>query len=1517
MVEQKKASIPPHTKGERGQSMVEYALILVLVVMAMAAAIAATGPAIGNVFSNTVCNLLDMENCTASRASLETQGAPVAFWQTVTAVAANPPQGRPFPTQQGALPTFTFTPGPSPTPSPVTPTRTPTLTPTKPPTATPTDRPFTVPHNDPIDEPVWWRTDGSVYLGSDDWYGEYFNTSGQCSSPNLSSLTPEREMWNQQIDPAFNGVVNFNWGSDGPIGGWLTNCFAVRYTRSIYVFGSTNASVIFTIDADDGKRLKIDGTTVINSWSSSGAQAYTANLTPGPHTLVVEYFENSGNARVSLDISTAKGNVLADVNKTAGQPANCPWTQITGTQPNTLAYAWKENTSAVSTGFPPNMHCNLELRGYLDLNGVVNPTMSFWDVWDFGSGAATTVTLQLAAYAPYNADLTGGPNWGAGTSYTLHTASKNYAWTRNELPIPASLGNQVTWRFVMDSGATSGIVRRWYLDDVQVISAPTPKTFGVCTISKYTCGSFWDLDTPSQKSDFVTSGRWDLTTNNGAANDTGYPSMSWDPSSQTSKSYDNFGSEQGTGTTLTSGDVRVHYVEFNGMINLQGMNADGSGGTPDWEGDTGYPILSFYSAYDLDRGETIEVEYTRDTDAPDGTPAVWTRVGINPIQSISTGGSRTSDAMTKVELQLKDVPNWNTSNFRLRFALLVSRSNSTAAGWYIDNIAIEREGLPHFAKYPFCDDAENGIGNWIMGGQWGIATTAGAEGTGRSFSDSPAAGANYVNGLATDMTMHDAIDLNNDTPENLTLYGGNISCETGLYSGAANHPILTFWWRRNLAANDNLYVRLSRRAHTTTVAPIYTTTKIDPTSIWRYIRDSNSGDQIAWEKAEIDLQGAIEQLTGLSWATLKSNTDKYDDDFYLTFELDATSNSAVSDGVYIDNIRIRDYTETSYKLWPQGRSVTAVTGAPAAGNGDGTRFFDNIDDNTTSEWYQRWTAGSTWTRFINDSHSGIYSLHDGPDTSNYVHDTYNVIELNRIIDLRGARTTDLPTLYFWDHYSVGASDIITVEVAAQDQTEMVAVPPTRNRIDYGYLYQWGSVDSYGSASSSWERVWYTDQNTTNNAWVREQIDLRDYADDPATTTVNEGKRLRVRFVLNAYNNSGVSKGWWFDDVEFAFRTTNVIPLPFSDNAQNLGNWIPEGSWGLAPDQFRGTGGGPAGLGTDQWDVFWFDCIGWTTNPNNPYQASYLNQTSCGTSQWNTFFNNVTRTVAGTNAWITSKPQLVAGTHYIKDFSDVINYDFGSADRPPGGLGNDTWFDNFGARFIRDITVSGGDFTFITGSDDGVRVRYDTIPATLPTTPYWNVINNWSYHGYTVDIANVTMAAGNYNLIVEYFEGGGGAAITLQVGTNRFSFSDSPKQGAGSSFPVINSIPNSDSSMLFNGVFNLDRPAGYTAAQWTPRLEYWNLWDLRSGTRAAVEVSVDGGFNWTQSNLNANCPAWQGNGPYCDPNKWGSWTNMNEWYSGFHDLTSYSNQRLGLRFRLSTSSSTYDGWWITDITVADP
>ncbi|MEP6986159.1 MAG: hypothetical protein ABI970_11210, partial [Chloroflexota bacterium] len=1040
---------------------------------------------------------------------------------TVTYVAANPPAARSFPTGPAPLPSTTPTNGPSPTPTPMTPTATFTSSPTEPPTPTPTDMGFNVPFVDRIDNPVWWRVDNSAYLGGADWKGDYF--------PNTALTAPadQKDLYNEQVDPASKFSMNFKWGITSPLDGWLTTGYSIRFTRPITVPGSSPMVLNFALDSSDGSRLLIDGSPAINYWSihdTGTPMTLTQTLSPGAHTLVVEYYNataNNADAGVSLTITTNKGNGLGtDTTNPPGSAVNCPWTQVNGSQPNTVSYAWKENLPTITNGFPQSMHCNLELRGYVDLTGVTNPTMSFWDIWDFGTTSDTSVKLQLAQYSPYIYThdpnpllpdiVSGGPNWGAVPAITLHTTGRNYAWTRNEFAIPAALQNkQVSWRFVMDSGSASSI-RRWYLDDILLDAAATPKTFGVCTISKYTCGNFWDLDSTNQKKDFQTTGRWDLTNKNAASNDSGGPSMSWDISTVGTAGTSGQYATSGSGLTAQAGDNRVHSIAFNGQVDLRSIAADGSGGTPDWEGDLGFPILSFNQAYGLAGGDTIEVEYTRDADTP-GTPANWVRVGTSPIQTVASAGATIKDTMKRYELQLKTIPNWNTQTFRLRFALIVN-NNKEDAGWYIDNITIEREGLMKFGDYPFCDDAEGTTDQWLTSGQWGIATTSGAFQTGNSFSDSPVG--QYINGQATSMAMRYPIDFNNDTPENATNWQGNHSCIDGSKTvGAAVRPILTFWQWRKLGSSKSFRIELFRSAHAAT-----STAAITPIAVWNYSYNGVNSNQVVWEREEVDMQAAIEKATGVSWATLTGNTDKYDDDFYVQFTFDALSGGSVSDGIYIDNIMMKDYSESSFKLWAPSKTFTAATGAPVGGKGDGTNWVDNID--APDDWYNRWTTGGTWTAVTWDAHSGITSMHDSDVSGKtYLHQSYNVLEMNKILDLRGAVNTDLPTMYFWNHYNINSGDSISVDIAVQDDTEYTAVPPTRSLMGYDYQYRWGSTTSYAGGTgvtswggaSSWQTVWTKGANSRNDAWNRVQVDLRNYV----------GKRIKVRFVLNALSNSAV------------------------------------------------------------------------------------------------------------------------------------------------------------------------------------------------------------------------------------------------------------------------------------------------------------------------------------------------------------------------------------------------------------
>lgn len=125
------------------------------------------------------------------------------------------------------------------------------------------------------------------------WTGEYFNNAGLSGAP-IFTLT--------ETSPSHD------WAAASPSPSIPADYFSVRWTSS----QTLNAgSYQITVRADDGIRVFVDGIAYIDQWIPSPGNTHTASLSlaQGQHTLVVEYFEATGNAFLQFTLSAIGGTV--------------------------------------------------------------------------------------------------------------------------------------------------------------------------------------------------------------------------------------------------------------------------------------------------------------------------------------------------------------------------------------------------------------------------------------------------------------------------------------------------------------------------------------------------------------------------------------------------------------------------------------------------------------------------------------------------------------------------------------------------------------------------------------------------------------------------------------------------------------------------------------------------------------------------------------------------------------------------------------------------------------------------------------------------------------------------------------------------------------------------------------------------------------------------------------------------------------------------------------------------------
>jgi len=122
---------------------------------------------------------------------------------------------------------------------------------------------------------------------------EYWNTPDAGTAPPMPTGPPA--VSRQEL------AIDHDWGLGSPDPAIANDHFVTRWTGSLVLEPGT---YVFTVTADDGVRLSVDGVRVVDAWIDQGATTYTATvaLDGGPHAVVLDYYENTWDAVARLEI---------------------------------------------------------------------------------------------------------------------------------------------------------------------------------------------------------------------------------------------------------------------------------------------------------------------------------------------------------------------------------------------------------------------------------------------------------------------------------------------------------------------------------------------------------------------------------------------------------------------------------------------------------------------------------------------------------------------------------------------------------------------------------------------------------------------------------------------------------------------------------------------------------------------------------------------------------------------------------------------------------------------------------------------------------------------------------------------------------------------------------------------------------------------------------------------------------------------------------------------------------------
>jgi LysM repeat protein len=117
------------------------------------------------------------------------------------------------------------------------------------------------------------------------WTAEYFKNAWLTPPPVLTRTETH--------------AIDYDWGDGAPVAGLPADNFSVRWVKNERFDGGTYR---FTVQADDGVAVRIDGVLLIDEWHSFVDKTYVKDihLNAGVHEVRVRYYEGTGKARIKV-----------------------------------------------------------------------------------------------------------------------------------------------------------------------------------------------------------------------------------------------------------------------------------------------------------------------------------------------------------------------------------------------------------------------------------------------------------------------------------------------------------------------------------------------------------------------------------------------------------------------------------------------------------------------------------------------------------------------------------------------------------------------------------------------------------------------------------------------------------------------------------------------------------------------------------------------------------------------------------------------------------------------------------------------------------------------------------------------------------------------------------------------------------------------------------------------------------------------------------------------------------------